>query len=44
MVARYIAYGVVGALESRLLETPPRPVDEFLDDLRELLPDWWPIG
>ncbi|WP_261792328.1 TetR family transcriptional regulator [Arthrobacter sp. PM3] len=44
MVARFIAYGVVGALESRLLEASPRPVEEFLADLRELLPDWWPIG
>lgn len=44
MVARFIAYGVVGALESRLLEASPRTVDEFLADLRELLPDWWPIG
>ncbi|WP_045732703.1 TetR family transcriptional regulator [Pseudarthrobacter chlorophenolicus] len=44
MVARFIAYGVVGALESRLVEASPRPVDEFLADLRELLPEWWPIG
>jgi AcrR family transcriptional regulator len=44
MVARFIAYGVVGALESRLLEDHPRPVDEFLADLGQLLPDWWPIG
>ncbi|MFF1881879.1 TetR family transcriptional regulator [Pseudarthrobacter sp. NPDC058196] len=44
MVARFIAYGVVGALESRLLEDQPRPAEEFLADLGQLLPDWWPIG
>lgn len=44
MVARFIAYGVVGALESRLLEDDPRPAGEFLADLRELLPTWWPIA
>ncbi|KNH17853.1 TetR family transcriptional regulator [Arthrobacter sp. ZBG10] len=44
MVARFIAYGVVGAFESRLLEDTPRAAGDFLADLSELLPAWWPIG
>ncbi|MEV1130784.1 TetR-like C-terminal domain-containing protein [Agromyces sp. NPDC049794] len=42
--ARYIAYGIVGAIEAWMEEEPPRPLDELLSDIRLLLPSWWPLG
>lgn len=42
--ARYIAYGMVGAIEAWVREEPPRPLDDLVRDIRLLLPAWWPIG
>jgi len=42
--ARYIAFGVVGAIEAWVTEESPRPLDELVGDIRLLLPAWWPIG
>lgn len=44
MMARFLAYGVVGAFETRILEDVPRSEDDFMEDLRALMPHWWPIA
>lgn len=44
MMARFLAYAVVGAFEARILEVEPRPEEDFMEDLRALMPHWWPIA
>ncbi|ALO65884.1 helix-turn-helix domain containing protein [Arthrobacter alpinus] len=44
MVARFLAYAVVGAFETRISEDGPRPERDFMEDLRALMPPWWPIA
>lgn len=44
MMARFLAYGVVGAFETRILEDVPRSEEDFMEDLRALMPHWWPIA
>lgn len=43
MAARFIAYGVVGAIEAWVLADDPEPAAEVAADLRALLPRWWPL-
>lgn len=43
MAARFIAYGVVGAIEAWVLADDPEPAAEVAADLRALMPRWWPL-
>jgi AcrR family transcriptional regulator len=44
MAARFIAYGVVGAIEAWVLEDEPEQAAEVAADLQALLPGWWPLA
>lgn len=44
VVAKFLAYGMVGAFEVRLLSEELQPEAEFMADLRALLPQWWPLA
>ena len=44
MMARFLAYAVVGAFETRIVEDEPRLEGEFIEDLRALMPHWWHIA
>jgi AcrR family transcriptional regulator len=43
-VARFIADGTVGAIDTWLRTEPPRDVEAFLALYRMVLPSWWPIA
>lgn len=44
LVSSYVAHGIAGAIESRLLSDDTTSPQEFLQYIRLLLPPWWPIG